>query len=94
MPIYWLEIQASCSANVQRISVHSNYIWHLQLQCMQCSEKTGWIAVDPLQETTRVKSGICHVLFHCRLCKRQVSRNVIENGNGLEKKLGYGDIVG
>lgn len=76
MPIYDLEIKASCSPNVRHIRIDNPYVWHLQLQCMQCSEKTGWITVDPLQETTRVRSGKCHVLLHCRLCGRQVSRIV------------------
>ncbi|KAK4527657.1 hypothetical protein GAYE_SCF42G5582 [Galdieria yellowstonensis] len=52
---------------------------------MQCSEKTGWIAVDPLQETTRVKSGICHVLFHCRLCKRQGTVTLLDEPHQYDK---------
>ncbi|GJD12692.1 UPF0587 protein [Galdieria sulphuraria] len=85
MPIHCLEIKASCSPNVQNLRVENSYIWHLQLQCMQCSEKTGWITVDPSQEMARVRSGICHVLLHCRLCGRQCTITILEEPHVYDK---------
>ncbi|GJQ14667.1 hypothetical protein GpartN1_g7039.t1 [Galdieria partita] len=86
MPIYCLEIKALCSPNIQKVTVENSYIWHLQLQCMHCSEKTGWIAIDPSQEMTRVRSGVCHVLLHCRFCSRQCTITVLEESHVYDNK--------